>query len=107
MSVYKEGFYAVELIKKNSRQIWNDACDFGAPMKNGDELWNWTKQLIDWYGVEGTRKQENYSTGTTVKQRVSLMNEWTDGSEVMYEVTYTTVANNKNIDGYVYLVRVK
>lgn len=107
MSVYKEGFHAVELIKKNSRKIWNDAADFGAPVKKGDEVWNWTKQLVDWYGVEGSRKEERYATGVTVKNRVSLLNEWTDGGEVMYEVTYVSVSNNKNLDGYVYLIRVK
>lgn len=107
MSVYKEGFHAVELIKKNSRQIWNDAADFGAPVKKGDALWNWTKQLIDWYGVENSRQQESYGTGTTVKHKVSLLNEWSDMSEVMYEVTYVSVRNDKNMDGYVYLIRVK
>ena len=107
MSVYKEGFYAVDLITKASRQIWNDSADFGAPTKKGDNIWAWTKQLVEWYGVEGTKKVERYSTGTSVSQTVELMDEWNTGKTIRYSVNFVTVSNNPNMDGIVYLVRTK
>ena len=77
MSVYKEGYHAVELIQKQSKQIWPDACDFGAPTKEGDEVWNWAKQLTEWYGIKKTRTFHSFSHGTKqVSMIVSLMNEW-------------------------------
>ena len=33
MSVYKEGYKAIEMIERSSKQIYSDACDFGAPTK--------------------------------------------------------------------------
>jgi len=107
MSVYKEGFYAVEEITKASRQIWNDSDDFGAPTKKGDGIWALTKQLVEWYGVPNTRKEERYSTGAAVSHVVELMDEWNTGNTFRYLVTFVTVANDPNVDGYVYLIRKK
>jgi hypothetical protein len=98
MSVYKEGYYVVDIISKASKQIYLDACDFGAPANKGDNIWNWAKQLVDWYGVEGTRKSINYGTGKIVESIVKLMNEG-NGRYDEFKITYTTTYNKK-YDGY-------
>ena len=90
MSVYKEGYHAVQLIQQHSRRIYPDAADFGAPTKQGDDLWMWVKQAIDWYGVKGSRQQTDYSTGTTVSHNIKLIDEWNTKREEYYKITYTT-----------------
>ncbi len=107
MSVYKEGFYAVEKISKASRKIYTDSADFGAPTKKGDDIWAWTKQLVEQYGVPNTRNAEYYETGTTVSQTVELVDEFNSGQIMRYFVSFTTVTDNPNMDGYVYLIRTK
>lgn len=107
MSVYKEGYYAVELIKKQSKQLYADACDFGAPVKKGDDLWNWAKQAIDWYGNPKTRKQDNYGTGTTVSQVIELMDEWNTGKEEHFKITYTTTRRDKRMDGFLTVSKIR
>jgi hypothetical protein len=49
MGVYKEGFYAIDAIEKASKQIYPDACDFGAPFKTGDKISMFAKQLVEDY----------------------------------------------------------
>lgn len=105
MSVYKEGYYAIKLIEQNSKRIYPDACDFGAPIKVGDEIWNWAKQLCSWYGVEGTKKVDAYSTGTTVTQTVELGTETRPFKVTRYSVTYVTTRGDKNQDGYIYITK--
>lgn len=111
MSVYKEGYHAVELITKRSKQIFSDAADHGAPTKKGDEIWNAAKQLVDWYGVKGTRKEHKYASGQTVAHQVTLMDEWavSDGRKTeaqatdLYVVTFTSCTSGacKGYDGFV------
>lgn len=103
MSVYKEGFYAVELIQKSSKQIFPDAADFGAPVTKGDSLWNWVKQLVDWYGVKGSRKEYTYPTGATVESTVELMDEWNTGKVFQFKVTFVKSTSLKGMTGYVYV----
>lgn len=107
MSVYKEGYYALQLIQNNSRQIYPDAADYGAPTKQGDDLWNVVKQVIEWYGVKGSRQQTNYSTGITVSHNIKLMDEWNTGREEEYRITYITTRWNKLHDGYFQVDKVK
>ena len=107
MSVYKEGYYAIQLIQQRSRQIYPDAADYGAPTKQGDDLWMWVKQAIDWYGVKGSRQQTNYSTGATVSHVISLIDEWNGGYEDQFRITYTTTRNNESHDGYFTVERVR
>ena len=106
MSVYKEGYHAIQLIQSQSKQIYPDACDHGAPTREGDSLWAWVKQLIDWYGVKGTRQQTNYSTGKMVSHIIILKDEWNGGWEEHFKITYTTTYGNKNHDGYFQVERV-
>ena len=107
MSVYKEGYHLVSMIEKASKRIYPDACDYGAPVRKGDVLWNEIKQIIEWYGNKETRVVELYSTGTTVKCTIELMDEWTTGREEHFELTYVTTRKDKNMDGYVYVTQVK
>lgn len=103
MSVYKEGYHAITHILKNSKQIFPDASDFGAPTKKNDTTWNYIKQLVNTYGEKDTRKLIKYSTGKTVTQIVSLIDEHGSRKEEHFKVTFTTTTSNKNMDGYVYI----
>lgn len=86
MAVYREGYSAVKDIQNQSRQIWPDACDYGAPTKIGDRLWNTVKQAIDWYGIKSTRTSKMKGHVTAV---ISLMDEWavSDGRKTDEEAT--------------------
>ena len=85
MSVYKEGYHAVELIQKQSKQIYSDACDYGAPTKQDDEIWKWVKQASEWHGIKSTYKRVGYSTASKEASIViSLMNEWKYSDDAEY-----------------------
>nr|DAJ28059.1 MAG TPA: KH domain [Caudoviricetes sp.] len=113
MAVYREGYKAIEAIKRASKRIYNDACDFGAPTKKGDNIWNYAKQLCDWYGIEGTRKESRYATGCTLTQDVKLIDEWAVSDErksleaatEIYTVTFITCTDGqcKGMNGYIYI----
>jgi len=102
MSVYKEGYYIIKQILENSKQIYNDACDYGAPVTKGDNMWNRMKQLVDDFGLPETRTVHDYGIGKTVSIHIKLMDEWADGGEEIWLLEYTTI-NNKccKYDGYV------
>lgn len=83
MSVYKEGYYAVSQILNNSKQIWNDSADFGAPYKKGDQIWNLVVQLATDYGINSTIvKHPTYSEIT-----VALMDEWNTKRVQFFRIT--------------------
>lgn len=117
MAVYREGFKAIELIENRSTQIFNDACDFGAPTKQGDDVWNAAKQLCDWYGEKETREENRYSTGRSVSQKVTLIDEWavSDERKTIDQATEVYLVNFVSCDkgkckgktGYIYVQRVK
>lgn len=119
MAVYREGYHAVEEIEKNYTRIWDDACDEGALVKKDDDLWNWTKQLVEWYGVKGTRKVNDYANSIQVEHEVKLMDEWaySDGrkseSEAIerFKVSYYMEKRgirkgSKKYDGFVRVERI-
>lgn len=89
MAVFREGYQIIEQIADSSVRIFDDACDFGAPIKPGDPLWVMLKQLIEWYGVEGTRIENRWSTGRSVEAEIELMDEWavSDGRKTESEAT--------------------
>jgi hypothetical protein len=107
MAVYKEGYSAINRIKRESVQIYDDACDFGAPVKKGDSLWNELKQLVDWYSVEGTKSQSDLGCSA----EIYLMDEWAVSderktiheAEEFYLVTYNKCVSGacKGYDGYI------
>ncbi len=118
MAVYREGYHAIETINSKSVQIWQDACDFGAPCKKGDKIWNAAKQLVDWYKVENSRKQwdiRNKPCG--VENIVELMDEWavSDGRKSVkqaterYRVTYNKATGGRcdGYDGFVTVEKIK
>lgn len=114
MGIYKEANHAIELIQKRSIQIYPDACDFGALCNVGDELWNWGKQLVDWYIKKGTQpEQHRYETGQSSSAIVEV---GSDDSErpftKRYKVEYVGVKkrilyNGKKYDGYFHVYEVK
>ena len=107
MAIYREGFSAIKDIENNSVRIYNDACDFGAPCKKGDKIWNAAKQLVDWYKVENSRKQYAYG----VENVVELMDEWAVSDErktveeatEYYKVSYHKANTGacKGYDGFI------
>lgn len=115
MSVYKEGYSAVELIKSHSRRIFNDACDWGAPTKSGDKIWNAANQLCKEYGVKGSRVVNKYLSGRSVKRQVILIDEWAVSDEIKtikqatekYEVTFVSCTKGacNGYDGYITIVK--
>ena len=120
MSVYKEGYRALEIIQNAGSRIYDDACDFGALTNKGDTIWNNMKQLVEWYGEKGTRKFHKYETGFTVVQTVKLMDEWSvsDGHKTigqateLYKVTYVNSklgikVRRSRYDGYVYIEKIE
>ena len=119
MAVYREGFYIVRKLEKEVRQIWPDAADYGVLVKVGDENWNAVKQLVERYGVKGTKELNVYSGGSfqckTVTQNVMLMDEWAVSDEKksvkeateIYRVSYNTVKNMKGYDGLITIDRIK
>lgn len=110
MSVYKEGYHALEEIHKSAKQIWPDACDFGTPVKEGSTLWNSIKQLCEWYGIKSTRAVSAADKKhRTVSIYVHLMDEWavSDGRKTekeateFYKVTYNKTPGIPGYDGFV------
>jgi len=81
MAIYREGYHAVDKIIKNSKNIFSDACDNGAPTRKGDEIWNLAKQLVEWYGDKESRKESRYSTGSSVTNVITLIDEWAVSDE--------------------------
>jgi hypothetical protein len=117
MAVYREGYLAVEVIKNSSTRIWNDACDFGAPCKEGDKIWNAAKQLVEWYQIDGTRKQWGIGANKGVSVDVELMDEWavSDGRKSVknaterYRVTFNKAKTGRcnGFDGFVSVDKIK
>ena len=115
MAVYREGFHALELIKRRSVQVFRDAADFGAPTKRNDEIWMAAKQLCDWYGIKESRKVSRYLTGRSVTKEVQLIDEWavSDGIKTIQEATTNYIVNFvtcttgacKGKDGYINIVK--
>jgi hypothetical protein len=101
MAVYREGYKTVEKIQKESKQVFNDACDLGAPVQKNSELWNDIKQLFDWYGDKATKIKE---TTTTFSFGFILMDEWAVSDERKtvkqatenYKLTYTILKAYKS-----------
>lgn len=108
MSVYKEGYEMIEKMMKGSRHIYPDSCDWGIPTHKGDKMWVMVKQLIEMYGVDGTRYSVKYATGTTVTQDIELGDEWSEGHghfTERYRVVYVSVYGDKGMDGYFSLMK--
>lgn len=79
MSVYKEVRDVVELVKRNSQQVWSDAADYGYPVRDlNDGILKEVKSIIvDYYRVKPvTKKHLTGATQTlTIEGGVSMVLE--------------------------------
>lgn len=78
MAVYREGYDILKQYEAAKVQIWNDACDEGVLVNQGDRMWNNFKQLVQWYGEVKTRNQNGVNQ---VEIDVTLMDEWAVSDE--------------------------
>ena len=103
MAVFKEGYHIVNEIEKSSKQIYPDACDYGAPVTKGDKLWNNVNQLFEWYGEKESKKVIEYSTGTSAEFIAELIFEGDayKGLVERFKVEYHTIRDHKDMDGFV------
>lgn len=103
MAVYREGYSIVKSLISQSGPVFNDAADWGAPVKIGDKNWNMIKQLIDWYRNKDIPVTRN-SMGCCTQ--IQLMDEWAVSDQrktvqqatEIYEVVYTRLNNFRNND---------
>lgn len=99
MSVYKEGFAAINILKNEMVKLTEYSYGVGAPVDINDKIWNVAKQLVESYGIEGTRKETQLFGKTyKVSQLVRLVDEWAvadkrktlEQATEKYKVTYNT-----------------
>jgi hypothetical protein len=103
MSVYKEIGYLAREIKKQSRQIWKDAADYGVPVKSYDEpIIKQVKQMMEMYQVPV--KTERYDGGFT--QTFEFDGQWPAILEAGFQkmrITFVSCLNAKPSIGKGYL----
>jgi hypothetical protein len=104
MAVYREGYHIIEALLKQHKQVWQDSADYGILIKHSDKNWNMVKQLVDTYGIKGSRVHHGERG---VSQKVKLIDEWavSDARKTLKEATevfqidYWVVNGIKNVDG--------
>jgi|19_taG_2_1085344.scaffolds.fasta_scaffold218576_1 hypothetical protein len=108
MSVYKEIVIGLEKIQRESKQIYNDACDYGVPVMDeaNDPLMNQIQGLIDQYGFEVEKNAELKQV--TIK--AEWLDEWNGGGEESCDIIYTRIdrpnhpsLNVRGIKGFISL----
>ena len=114
MAIYREGYHAVNEIQSQLIQIYDDACDYGVPVKKNDKNWKLANMLFSMYGDKSTRQQN--STGKNVYSFITLIDEWSVSDErktlkqatETYSLTYTTCKNGKckGYDGFISLHKI-
>ncbi len=108
MSVYKEFYYAAQAIQQASRQVFMDAADWGVPVKKDDKYWNLSQEIKRYFDPETDKREvARYATGSSVNMFITVFNEM-DGSyaEEIWRMNYTTVRENKFMDGILSIERV-
>lgn len=80
MSIYREGYYALEVYTQKKQRIFNDAFDEGVFVKKGDKNWNMFKMLADMYVDDP--KTRKMITSNQVQVEFSLINEWLVSDEI-------------------------
>jgi hypothetical protein len=110
MSVYKEGWNAVQTIGGRSARVYPDACDYGALFRQGDDTWVQAKTAAHFYGIKETRKVETYLTGKTATIEFELMDEFGRTPAKVTRFRMEVVRPEKPIkvragqfDGYIYI----
>ena len=116
MAVYREGYHAVQKLQSQSIRIYDDACDYGVPVRKNDRNWKLATMLFEMYGDKETRQQHNYSTGKSVYSFVELIDEWAVSDERktvkeatdVFRMTYTTCKTGKckGYDGYICIEKI-
>jgi hypothetical protein len=114
MAVYREGYHAIKSIESESLQIYPDACDYGAPCKKGDNIWNLANLLANWYGDKSTKQIGPNKTSTNI--RVTLIDEWAVSDERktikeatdIFDISFVkcTTGKCKNFDGFVCITKI-
>ena len=87
-------------------QIWNDACDEGVSVTNGDAYWSYMMLLVDMYGDKKTRK----ANGSEVQIDFTLIDEWAVSDEIKtvkeatqkFRLTYCSFGKRKNQPSLIY-----
>jgi hypothetical protein len=113
MAVYREGFSWLGELVSASKQIFDDACDYGVLVNKDDTLWNTAKNLTEWYGIEGTRKHINYPTGSTTSIEIYLLDEWAvsdqrktmEEAETKYIISYIKSTAVKTHDALITIIK--
>ena len=99
MSVYREGFYAKEMIE-NSSILLTQFNEKAAPVNPDDVLVKLANRAIECYGVKDEMlakyPKENIKMplpdlGTKARRYIHLMDEWRTGDEFIYCITYRVV----------------
>ena len=121
MSVFKEGYEAVRTIQKNSRRVFTDACDHGAPIYVGGVLWNHIKTLIAYADDDERNMATEYPEGWSID--ITLIDEWAvsdkrktyDEAQDTFRVTYTrkkyynvptlTASFQEDVNGWVEIIK--
>lgn len=106
MSVYKEAYFVIAEIIKQSVQIYPDACDFGVPYRKGDKNFTMVKEMLAPYGNEKTKKVNQYAIGKDASIVIEVMDEWDSGAEEKYKLdivipTKGIKYRNEQYDGYI------
>ena len=103
MSVYKEAYHALNEIQSQEIRIYDDACDFGVPVRKNDSNWKLSKWLFSMYGDKTTRQQHNYSSGKNVYSFITVIDEWDTLATETYSMCYTTCRTGKckGYDGFI------
>lgn len=87
MSVYKELFNLAEEVEKNQSKIHPDAADYGVRIESKDDpIIRQLKGLRELH--KGKTDTDTYGTGATQRTIIEGLNEWTDGSKVVFEFVY-------------------
>jgi hypothetical protein len=118
MSIHKEGYHALNVLQSQEIRIYEDACDFGVPVRKNDSNWNLSKMLFSMHGDRDTRQQQNFinGRGRNVYSFITLIDEWSvsDGRKTLKEATdtysmcYTSYNTGKckGYDGYISIRKV-
>ena len=103
MSVYKEIGFLVREINRRSRQVFNDAADYGVPIESySDPLIAYVKGVMEHYEVPV--KTERHDTGFT--QTFEFDGEWPAVVEAGFEkakIEFVSISDrlNKKLKGYI------
>lgn len=100
MSVFKEGYKAIETIQRNTQQVFNDACDAGAPVYIDGVIWKVIQTLVNYLDDDERAGIVRTNEGCTCK--VTLIDEWavSDQRKTYEQAQDTFVIEYQKLDTY-------